>query len=105
MKLHRLLIISLLVILSGAAAQVTQASNPSAPDVQGGGNGGVPAQPISLPAAEKFQLSLSDTPPQPTAEQMAARAEWEQTHPLKAANPLPIGDTAVQPSTAATDAS
>jgi hypothetical protein len=104
MKLHRLLLISLLMILSGAAAQITHASQPPSPTLQDG-TAGVQAQPISLPAAEKFHLSLSDTPPQPTAEQMAARVEWEKTHPLKAEKPLPIGDTATQPSGAAIDAS
>lgn len=95
--------IALLVILSSAAAHETQAANPPLPTEQGG-SGGVQAQPITLPAGERVQVQMSDTPPQPTAEQQAQRAEWEKTHPLKAEKPLPIGDTAVQPSNSTADA-
>jgi hypothetical protein len=100
-KLKVVVIVALALMMIGDAVPTQARWLPDSPRPQSGGS--IQAATAFAGIPQRIHVQMTSAPPELTAEQIAARERWEQTRPLPAASPLPVGRTAVQRSDSIVD--
>jgi hypothetical protein len=100
-----LLFLAFVISSPGAAASsLISPANPALLPQTQAPEAGIEAQTAQMPAPHFIHVTMSSEPPVLTKDQQAILAECDARGPLPAADPLPVGDTAVQRLDSAADA-